>query len=129
MITDGRIAVVERLDQDDLVARIDQRLHRGKDAFGGADGDDDLLSAGPVPAKERAIDLGQRVDQPRVAGAAGVLVEIRDDGFLGGGFDEVRRRKIGEALAQIDGVVFDGQGVNSAKTVWPKPCTRGRHKG
>ena len=107
----GRIAVVERLDQDDLVAGIDQGLDGGKDALGGADGDDDLLERIQVTAKERAVDVGNGIDQPGMAGGPRVLVQIPFNGFLGGGFDKIRSREIGEALPQVDG----------ADVRWPAP--------
>ena len=54
-------------------------------------------------AEQGAVGVGQRLHQPRVAGAARVLVEIGGNRGLRCGLDKVRRRKIGEALPQVYG--------------------------
>ena len=106
----GRVAVVKRLDEDHLVARFDQGLDGGEDAFGGPVGDDDLGHGVQITAKERAVDGGNRLDEARMTGAACILVEVGGDGLLCGVLDEVRRSKIREALAQVDSARLDGKG-------------------
>ncbi len=101
----GGIAVIERLDQDHLVAGVDQGLHRGEDALGSAVSHDDVGLRIQFAVKERAVQIGQRLHQIGLPGAAGVLVQVRGDGLLRRLFDEVGRGEVGKALAEIDGVV------------------------
>jgi hypothetical protein len=104
----GGVRVVVRLDQDHLVAGLDQRQQRGRDRLGGTDGHQDLgvrVVREPVPRTVR----GDGAAQHRHAGAGRVLVHARPDRRLGR--REHRRRAIGvgEALTEVDGVVLHGQ--------------------
>jgi len=40
-----------------------KRLHCSKNTLGGADGNDDFALGIELTAKERAIDVGQRIDE------------------------------------------------------------------
>ena len=77
---------------------VHQGLDRSEDAFGGAYGDDDLGQGIEGAVEERAVDLGERLDQARVSGAPGILVEVGGDRLLGGQLHKIRRREIWESL-------------------------------
>ena len=101
----GPVVLVERLEDDHLVARVDDRRHRRHHRFGRAAADRDLLVGDhldAVAAGERLRDrLAKRARAPRDR----VLVDVGVDGGAGGLLDRSRRRKIGKALREVDAAV------------------------
>ena len=110
----GHVAVEIRLDDDDLVAGIDQPKHAGKDGLGRAGGDEHVLDRVELEVVE-AVGVGgdglPHAERPR---AGGVLV----DALAGlGSLDERlgdfgRAVEVGAALAEVDGVVARSQLVD-----------------
>ena len=108
---DGRrdIVLVGRLNDQHLVAGIQQGQQRCVHRFCHATGDGDVFGRIDFPAQPLGVHFGQFLAQGGVAPGRRVLVVAVVD-RLGGGFLEGERRiKVGESLAQVDGVVLHGQ--------------------
>ena len=105
------VAVVERLEHDDLVARLAQREQRGGDGLGGAGGHEHLGVGVELEAVEAALVLGDRLPQLGDAEPGRVLVvpaaiaadAARRRAHLGGPVG------VGEALAEVDRAGRGGQ--------------------
>ena len=105
----GRVAVVEGLDEDDLVPGIQEGLHGGEDGLRGPRSDHEVGQGVQKATEERGVNVSQGLDQARVPGAAGVLVPILGDGLPSRLLDERRRGEVRETLAQIHRAVLVGQ--------------------
>ncbi len=101
-----RITVVERLDQDHLIARVHQPLHRGVNPLGRARGHNDLCQRIQLTIEDRAVHRRQRIHQTRMAGAARILIVAGDQRGARRLNHKVRWGKIGETLPKINGIVF-----------------------
>ena len=62
-----------------------------------------------LPAQALGVHLRQFLAQGRIAPGDGVLVEATLDGLDRGLDDLGRRAEVGKALAEVDGIVLDGQ--------------------
>ena len=100
----GAVVLVVRLEDDDLVARVEQPEHGGHHRLGRAAGDGDLgLGIDRAPAGELAGGRGRdRVAQRLAAPGDRVLVDVVADGGRGGVLELGRAREVGEALGQAD---------------------------
>ena len=104
------VRVVVRLEEDDLVARIEEAGHAVEDRLGRAAGDDDLAlaiagkSARPREARgDRGGELGQ-------AGHARVLAAAVADRLDRGLLHELRAVEVGRPLPEVDRSVLDREG-------------------
>ena len=104
------VAVVDRLDDDHLVARAHDREHRGEDRLRGAGGHGDL-GVGVVATSVEAFDLGgDRLAQRRYPGHRRVLVQSSPH-RVGDRVDQFRVAvEVGEALPQVDRAALGGEG-------------------
>ena len=101
----GPVVLVERLEDDHLVAGIDDAEHRRDHRLGRAAADGDLrvgIDRHAVPAREV---VGDRVAQAPRAPGHRVLVDVGVDGARRRRLDLGRRRKIGKPLRQVDRAV------------------------
>ena len=105
----GRVGVVERLERDHLVARVDERQERRRDGLGGPGGDQYLAVRVVAQPVVPAAVLGDRLPQRPDAAARRVLVDAAGDGRPGLVEHEVRAVGVREALAEVDRVGRDGQ--------------------
>ena len=105
----GQVGVVERLEHDGLVARVEQRRDRRAERLGGPGVDRDLARRVVGQAVEALLVIGHRLLQRRQAGHRRVLVVARAQGLDRGLLDEVGAVEVREALAEIDGVVAAGE--------------------
>ena len=102
-----QVVLVERLDDDHLVARVDHGEDRGADRLGHAAGDDDVavgVEAQPVEFLHRPRD---RRSQRRDAPGDRVLVVAAVEGRVGGGNDLRRRREVRKTLRQVHRLVAE----------------------
>jgi len=111
----GQVSVVGRLKDDDFVARIDERKHHVAEELGGATRNTDFAEwvdvvGGPTPPGGR-----NGLAQTRQAGHGRVLVEVGVDGSHGRLFDEIWASEIWEALAEVDGLVLNGERTHFGK--------------
>jgi hypothetical protein len=95
------IGVVERLDQDDLGAGLDQSENRGRDRLGGSYRDQYLGRRVVVDAVLPLPLSRDRFPQRRDTDARRVLVEALGDGVLGGLEHRRRAVLVGEPLAEV----------------------------
>ena len=95
------IGVVERLDQDDLRAGLDQSEHGGGDRLGGPDRDQYLGRRVVVDAVLSLPLSRDRFPQRRDTDARRVLVDALGDGVLGGLEHRRRAVLVGEPLAEV----------------------------
>ncbi|MCY1363578.1 hypothetical protein D9M69_503460 [compost metagenome] len=105
----GLVAVVAGVEDDRLVAGMDQRLHRAEDRLGGA-GDDGHLAVGIHAAAVQPLHLGRHLlAQRRQAGHRCVLVVAGGD--VPGHRLAQRRRavEVGEPLGQVERAGFHGE--------------------
>ncbi len=97
----GAVVFVEGLEDDDLVAGVDEGLEGGDHGFGGAAGDGDV---GDGVAFDAVVGAGLAVYGGAQLGLAvgdGVLVEAGVDGDDGGFFYGRRAFEVWEALRQV----------------------------
>ena len=117
------VGVVGWLEDDHLVARVDDRQQRVVQKLGGAAGHGDLgVGIDRRPGRPAAaVVVGQRPPQPRSPGAGRVLVAVLADMARRGLLDEVRRREVGEPLPQVGGAMLDRQGGDLGEDRRPDP--------
>jgi hypothetical protein len=115
MARQAGVAVVEGLDEDDLVARIQQAQQRGRDGLGGAAGDEHLGERIVGGAVQAGLALGQRRDQLGVAHGPRVLVVALTQGAHHRVYDLRRTIEVREALGEVDGAVLLGQAGHLAE--------------
>ncbi len=108
------VVLVERLEDHHLLARVHQREQRGDHRLGGAAGDGDLAVRIHRHAVPEPVLVGQRLAQPLRPPGDGVLVDVGFDGPHRGPLEQLRRREVGEALRQVDGVVLPGEPGHAA---------------
>ncbi len=105
----GSVVFVERFEDNDFVAGIDDGHHGGHHGFGGtaADGDFALGIVGNVLGAGEFFDDGvaERLGAP----SDGVLIDVVGDGLAGGFLHFLGGGKIGKTLRKIHGVVLHGQ--------------------
>ena len=103
----GTVVLVERLEDHDLVARVEDTEHRRDHPLGRAARDRDVatgldpghpVSLSVVPRERVAESLGSPRDR--------VLVDIGGDRVAGGLLDLLGRREVGESLRKVDRVVL-----------------------
>ena len=99
------IVLIEGLEDDDLVARVEDREHRRDHRFGGATGDCDLPVGIDRAAPGLAVLRRERASQLRRSPGGGVLVEAAGERSLGGFDDLWGRFEVGEALREVDSAV------------------------
>ena len=105
----GPVILIERLEENHFIARIEHREHGRDHAFGGAAADRDFalgVEVHRVVARVLGRDgVAERLGAP----GDGVLVDIGVDSCRGGAFERFGRGEIGKALGEIGGAVADGQ--------------------
>src|SRR5208282_2344084 len=99
----GAVVLVERLEDDHLVAGIYHRQHARDHGLGRTAGDGDVAIGVAFDSIVGADLVGDRAPQIGRAVRDRVLVVILVDRALGGLFELARGRTIGKALGQIDG--------------------------
>ena len=103
------VVLVERLEDDDLVARIHEGQQRRDHRFGRAAGHGDLR----LRIHGHAVPLGvlprQRLTEPSRAPGDRVLIDVVVNGARRGFLENLGRRKVGEPLRQVDGSMLRGQ--------------------
>lgn len=104
-----QVAVVGRLEDDHLVARMHAAQHRRQQRLRGARGDGDLALGVVGVAVQRGDLGGDRLAQRRHAGHRRVLVEAGAHGIRHGVDDARVAIEIRKALAQVDGLLLRGQ--------------------
>ncbi len=110
----GAVILVERLQHDHLVARIDQRQHGGRHRLSRAAGDGDLglgIDRHAIPVR---ILLRQRIPQALRPPRHGVLIDVGADRLRGRLLQHLGAREVGKALRQVDGVVLGGEPRHAA---------------
>jgi hypothetical protein len=105
----GHVEIIEGLEDDHLVARIDQGQDGVEQGLGGAAGDGDLGLRIDGVAVARLEVGGDGMAQAGQPGGGRVLVAVTGDGPRRGLLDEGGRGEVGEALAEVDRAVLDGQ--------------------
>ena len=111
----GAVVLVERLEHDDLVARVEQAEHRRDHSLGRAAHHRDLGIRVRLPARVEAGGLGG--DGPaerRRAGDDRVLVDVGKERGRGRLLELGRGREVREALGQADGTGLHRQAVHLA---------------
>jgi hypothetical protein len=101
------VVLVKRFKDDDLVTGVDGRHHRGDHTFRRAAGDGDLGFGIDIESEEPARLFGDGVAKALYAPGDRVLIVVGGDGLGGLLLDVGGGGPIGEALAEIDGAVFD----------------------
>ena len=111
----GHVAVVARVQHDDLIARPGDGQNGGEQGLGGPGGEGDL-GVGIVGVTVAGRDLaGNGLTQGRPAGHGRVLVVAGAHGAADG-FDQGRIAvEVRKALTQVDGTVLCGQGRHGAE--------------
>ena len=127
----GSVVLVVRLEDDDLVARVQQPEHGGHHRLGRAAGDGHLgLGIDRAPAGEMAGGRGRdRVAQRLAAPGDRVLVDVVAHGRRGGVLELGRAREVGEALGQADRAGRNGQPVHLADDRFAEAFGLGRDPG
>ncbi len=105
----GAVGVVPRLEEHDLVARLAEGEHCGRDALGRAGTDSHLGVRVPGGSAEPLLVGGHGLAQLGQPDAGCVLVAAVTDGRDGGVEDLGGAVVVGEALPQVHGVVLAGQ--------------------
>ncbi len=106
----GAVVLVHRVEQDDLVAGVEQRQQRGDHRLGRTTGHADLALGVDAPPGIGPADL--RSDgTAEVGGAPGdrVLVEVGVERRLGCLLQLVGAGEVGKALREVDRVVGEGE--------------------
>ena len=106
---DRQVAVVERLEQHHLVARLDEAEEAARQHLGSAGGDHDLALPIDLEAVEALGVGGHRLAQLGHAEHGRVLIGsvLEEEGRLGA--HVLGPVAVGEALAEIDRAVLDGE--------------------
>ena len=121
----GAVVLVEGLEDDDLVAGVDQGEHGRHHALGRAAADGDVLVGVAGDAVERP-DLAAIACRRAAPPGDGVLVEAVLDRPAGGVLDLLRRLEVGHALAEVERPVLGGQPGHLADDRFGEmPDTRG----
>ena len=110
----GGVVLVERREDDHLVARIAGGHHRDHHRFGAAAGDDEVLVGVDRQAAEPVDLLGEGLTEARGAPGHGILVMRTARGAFQGGQQFLGRGEVREALRQVDGPVLVGQAGHPA---------------
>jgi hypothetical protein len=97
-----RVAVVARIETDDLIAGAHQRGDGGEQRFGGAGGDGHFAAGVRLPAIQLGGFVGDGFAQRRHAGHRRILVGALGDVPGQAFFQVVRPVEIREALRQVD---------------------------
>ena len=100
------VVLVERLEHDDLLARVHRSHHRGDHPLGGSTCDCDLGVRVDVHPEEPHRLFRDRVAELFNAPCDGVLVVVSLDSLHGFPFDVLRGGPVGEALAEIHGTIL-----------------------
>ena len=100
------VVLVERLEDDDLLARVHHRQHRGDHGLGRAAGHREVPLGVHVHAVERPVAPGERVAQRLGAPGDRVLVDVPADGLDGGLLDLGGRREVREPLGEVHAAVL-----------------------
>jgi len=111
----GQVGVVGRLKDHHFVARIDERKHHVAEELGGATRNTDFGEGVDVVSSPASPGGRDGLAQTRQAGHGCVLVEVGIDGSNGRLFDEIGASEIREALAEVDGLVLDGERTHLGK--------------
>ncbi len=107
----GGVGVVEGLEGDDLVARLQEGEHGRGDRLGGAGGDQDFAVGVEGQAVPAPLVLGDCLAQLGDALTGRVLVAAAVHDGAGGGLGDLRGAVgVGEALPEVDGAGARGQG-------------------
>ena len=121
----GAVVLVERREDDDLVAGVRDRHHGGHHGLGGAAGDHDVLVGVDRHAHKMFLLGGKRLAHGLGAPGDGVLV-VERVGVGGDGaetLEQLRRGiKVGEALREVDGAVLIGDARHAADDRIGKRC-------
>ena len=109
----GAVILVERLEHDDLVARVEQAEHRRDHPLGRAAHHRDLGIRVRLPARVEAGGLGgDGPPERRRAGDDRVLVDVGEERGRGRLLELDRGREVRKALGQADGAGLDRQAVH-----------------
>ena len=111
----GAVGVVERLEEHDLIAGVDQSEHGRGEGLGGPAGDGDFAVGVRIQTDAAFAPGGNGPSEVRHAGHRGVLVVAGPHGAEGGIVGQFRTRVVGEALGKVDGPVLVGQGGHFGK--------------
>ena len=124
------VVLVERLEHDDLVARVEETEHRRDHRLGRAAGDGHLgLRVDRVPARELARGRrGDRVAQRLAAPGDGVLVDVGIDRGRDGRLQLGRAGEVGKALREADRAGRHGQAVHLPDDRFGEPVRLGRDR-
>ncbi len=104
-----QVHLVIRFQDDDLFARVDRRHDAGQHRFGYADSDSDV----GIRINDHAIEtfhlVGDSLSQSSIAPGDGVLVDVGLDGADSCLLHSGRGGEVGEALRQVESIVFKSQ--------------------
>ena len=117
----GSVVLVERLEHDHFVARIDDGQQRRRHRLGGAARHRDLGFGIHGQAIPVGVLAGERVAQPLGAPGDRVLVHVVRDGARGGFLQDLGGGKIREPLRQVDGSVLAGEPGHAADHRFGEP--------
>ena len=122
---DRQVGVIERLEQDDFVARVQDGHQAGGDRLGGAGGDDDLGRRVDLKSVETGIGGRDRLSQFRHAGHGRILIAPIEQRIRGGAQDVVGPVRVREALPEVDRLPCSVASADmTVKTVVPRPDSR-----
>ena len=111
----GPVVLVERLEDHDLVAGVDQPEHRRDHPLGGAAHDRDVGVGARRPARMPASRLrGDRLAQRLRAPRDRVLVDVGEERGRGRLLQLLRRREVREALGEAHRAGLDREAVHLA---------------
>ena len=121
----GAVVLVERREDDDLVAGVGDRHHGSHHGLGGAASDHDVLVGVDRYAHEVLLFGGKRLAHGLGAPGYGVLV-VERFGIGGDGAQALEQLrwgiKVGEALREVDGAVHIGDARHAADDRIGKRC-------
>ena len=121
----GAVVLIERREDDDLVAGVRDRHHGGHHGLGGAAGDYDILVGVHRHAHKVLLFGGERLAHGLGAPGDGVLV-IERLGVAGYGAEAIEQLRRGievrEALREIDSAVLIGDACHAADDRIGKSC-------
>ena len=105
----GPVVFVERLEYDDLVARIDDGQQHVDHRFGGTTRNGDLALRIDVEIHELLRFVHQRIAEAFCAPRYGVLIDIRENRVGRRLLQHFGSSEVWESLRQIDRLMFEGQ--------------------